>query len=122
MTMDKFCVGQSAESETEVTIGLTINRMGLDGSDVLSTPSLLALMEQCCIVSSEPSLPVGYTTVGYAVDAMRHMAPTSVGAIVKVRCVLTAVDRNRLTYDIEAFEGDKQIGVANHKRAVIPIN
>jgi predicted thioesterase len=29
------------------------------------------------------------------------------------------VDGNRLTYSIEAFEGDKKIGVATHRRAVI---
>ena len=120
MSMEKFTAGQSAVLEAEVTRDLTVNRMGKEGPDVLSTPSLLALMEQCCIKSSEPHLPDGHTTVGYAVDGMRHMAPTALGATVTVKCVLTGVDRNRLTYDIEAFEGDKQIGVANHKRAVIP--
>jgi predicted thioesterase len=38
---------------------------------------------------------------------------------VRVKSVLTEVDGNRLTYSLEAFEGDKIIGVAIHKRAVI---
>ena len=58
--------------------------------------------------------------MGYAVDGMRHMAPTALGGRVNVRSELTEVDRNRLTFAIEAFEGDKKIGVATHKRAVIP--
>jgi fluoroacetyl-CoA thioesterase len=119
MTMDKFAPGQSAELEAEVTEELTINRMGREGAEVLSTPSLLGLMEQCSIQASEPYLPDEYTTVGYAVDGMRHMAPTPIGARVRVRSVLTEVDRNRLTFSIEAFEGEKKIGVAVHKRAVI---
>lgn len=118
--MDKFEIGQSAETQTEVTEPLTINRMGRPGAEVLSTPSLLKLMEQCCIEASDPYLPDGSTTVGYAVDGMRHVAPTAIGGVVTVKAVLTEVDRNRLTYEIEAHEGDTQIGVATHKRAVIP--
>ena len=118
--MDKFETGQSAETLTEVTEPLTINRMGRPGAEVLSTPSLLKLMEECCIEASDPYLPDGSTTVGYAVDGMRHVAPTAIGGVVTVKAVLTEVDRNRLTYQIEAHEGDTQIGVAVHKRAVIP--
>ena len=118
--MDKFETGQSAETQTEVTEPLTINRMGRPGAEVLSTPSLLKLMEECCIEASDPYLPDGSTTVGYAVDGMRHVAPTAIGGVVTVKAVLTEVDRNRLTYEIEAYEGDTQIGVATHKRAVIP--
>ena len=120
MSMERFSPGQSAEIEVEVTDALTINRMGRPGAEVLSTPSLLSLMEQCSITASDPFLPSGHTTVGYAVDGMRHMAPTAMGQKVIVSAVLTEVDRNRLTYSIEAFEGEKKIGVAIHKRAVIP--
>ena len=119
MSMEKFRPGQSAELEAEVTKEMTINRMAREGAEVLSTPELLSLMEYASIKASEPYLPEGHTTVGYAVDGMRHMAPTPIGGNVRVRSVLTEVDRNRLTYSIEAFEGDKKIGVATHKRAVI---
>ena len=119
MTMEKFQPGQGAELEVEVTKELTINKMGREGAEVLSTPALLGLMENASIKASEPYLPEGYTTVGYAVDGLRHLAPTPIGERVRVRTELTEVDRNRLTYSIEAFEGDKKVGVANHKRAVI---
>jgi predicted thioesterase len=119
MTMEKFKVGQSAEMDVAVTKEMTVNRMGRAGADVLSTPALLGLMEGVSIKASEPFLTKGYTTVGYAVDGLRHMAPTSLDGKVHLKAVLTEVDRNRLTYSIEAFEGDKKIGVAIHKRAVI---
>ena len=121
MTTQAIKPGQSGQIEVEVTQDLTTNRMGKPGADVLSTPSLLLLMERACIATSDADLVDGHTTVGYAVDRMRHLAPTPLGATVTVKAVLTAVEGNRLTYDIEALEGDKQIGVANHKRAVIPI-
>ncbi len=122
MSMEKFQPGQSHEAEIEVTKDMTTNRMGREGADVLSTPSLLGLMEQASIRATEPHLPEGHTTVGYAVDGLRHMAPTAIGNKVQVKSVLTEVDRNRLTFSIEVFDGDKKIGVAIHKRAVISTN
>ena len=119
MTMENLSPGQSAKIEVEVTRELSTNPRDREGADVLSTPALLGLMERCSAKASKPYIPDGCTTVGYAVDGMRHMAPTAIGARVQVRSVLTKVDRNRLTYSIEAFEGEVKIGVAVHKRAVI---
>ncbi len=119
MDLQRLKPGQTAETETTVTKPMTVNRMGREGADVLSTPALLMLMEEVSIRASEPFLPERSTTVGYAVDGMRHVAPTALGATVRVRCELTGVDRNRLTYELEAFEGETRIGFATHKRAVI---
>jgi len=117
--MDEPRPGQSADLERKVTKSLTTNRTGREGDDVLSTPSLLDLMEKACIEATEASLPEGSPTVGYAVDGLRHLAPTPIGEKVRVHAVLTHVEGNRLTYSVEAFEGEKRIGVAIHKRAVI---
>ncbi len=119
--MQNIAPGQEATLEIEVTADLTTNRMGKQGADVLSTPHLLGLMENASIRATDPHLPDGYTSVGYAVDGLRHIAPTNVGQTVRVHSILTEIDRNRLTYQIEAFEGNKQIGRAVHKRAIIPI-
>jgi fluoroacetyl-CoA thioesterase len=119
MPTENLASGDAAEMEVEVTADLTINRMGRPGADVLSTPSLLKLMEMCSIEVTDPRLSDGHVTVGYAVDGLRHMAPTAIGAVVRIRSVITEVNGTRLSYEIEAFDGDKQIGVAKHKRAVI---
>ena len=119
MSIDDIKPGQIAVTETTVTLDLTTNRMGRPGAEVLSTPSLLNLMEQCCIEASDSYLAPKHTTVGYAVDGMRHMAPTAIGQVVTVKTELTEVIHNRLTYSIKAYEGEKQIGVAIHKRAII---
>ena len=120
MATQNIQTGQEGILDVEVTKDLTTNRMGREGADVLSTPHLLGLMENASIQAADKHLPEGYTTVGYAVDGLRHIAPTSVGGRVRVRSVLTEIDRNRLTFEIEAHEGDKQIGKAVHKRAIIP--
>ena len=119
MTAHRLELGQSAELKVEVTAELSVNPTGRPGGDVLSTPSLLKLMEQCSSKASLPYLPDGHTTVGYAVDGMRHLAPAALGATVLIRSVIERVDGNRITYSIEAFDGAKKIGVATHKRALI---
>lgn len=121
MTMESFQPGQRFEQEIEVAMEHTTNRMGKPGADVLSTPALLGLMEGACIAQSEPHMPAEHTTVGYAVDGLRHLAPTPVGNTIRIAVELTEVDRNRLAYSIEALEGDKRVAVATHKRAVIPV-
>ena len=111
--------GQSAEQVITVDKDMTTNRTGKEGADVLSTPALLGLMEDTSIKATDHLLPKGFTTVGFAVDGLRHIAPTSIGGKVTVRAELTGVDKNKLTYSIEASEGDKKIGVASHRRAII---
>ena len=125
--MDKFTVGQVFKKNYVVSEAHTTNRMGKPGADVLSTPSLLGLMEGTCILQYVDYLPENHTSVGYAVDKLRHMAPSALGEEVQITVTLTAVDGNRLTYDIKAEQssneetGYKTVAVAIHKRAVIPI-
>ncbi len=113
-------VGHSVELEFEVTTEYTINRSGKKGAEVLSTPSLLHMMEMTCIEATDHRLPEGFVTVGFAVDGLRHLAPTALGSKVKIRAELTKVDGRKLTYRIEAHEGEDKIGVATHGRAAIP--
>ena len=120
MAVNDVKPGLAADLDVEVTAAMTINRTGHEGADVLSTPSLLGLMERCSINAADPHLGNDSVTVGYAVDGLRHLAPTALGSRVQVRAELVEVDGNRLSFTIEAHEGDKKIGVASHKRAIIP--
>jgi predicted thioesterase len=120
MDLSNIQPGQSAEQVVFVTKDMTTNRTGKEGADVLSTPALLGLMEDTSIKATDDRLPKGFTTVGFAVDGLRHIAPTSIGGKVTVRSELTNIDKNKLSYSIEAYEGDTKIGVASHRRAVIP--
>ena len=49
MNTSKLEVGQSESTEVKITTDLTTNRTGNKGDDVLSTPSMLGLMEGACI-------------------------------------------------------------------------
>ena len=86
-----------------------------------STPSMISLMEQASLVALEDHLTLEQTSVGFEVN-VRHLAPSSIGATVVAKAELTDIDRNRLTFSVEAFDNDTKIGEGTHRRAVISSN
>jgi fluoroacetyl-CoA thioesterase len=85
---------------------------------VLSTPSMIQLMEQTCLLSAVPHLDAGETTVGTHV-CVSHVAAATEGETVSVTGRLTEVVKRRLRYDVRATVGDRVLGEGTHERAVI---
>ena len=83
-----------------------------------STPAMIQLMEQASSEVVSGSLQEGEVSVGIEVN-VRHLAASDIGATIVARAELVEVDRNRLTFQVEAFDGDKKIGDGTHKRAII---
>src|SRR5687768_16334986 len=85
---------------------------------VLSTPSMIQLMEQSCLQSVVPHLSDGETTVGTHV-CVSHVAAAAAGDEETVTCELSEVNKRRLTFQVRAAAGDKLLGEGTHQRAVI---
>ena len=83
-----------------------------------STPSMIQLMEQSSITAIDHFLEPGRTSVGFEVN-VRHIAPAPIGARIVAYSELTGVDRNRLTFRVEAYDGETKIGEGTHRRAII---
>ena len=83
-----------------------------------STPSMISLMEQAAIEAIQEYLEEGQTTVGYEVN-VRHLAPAGIGATITAHAELLEVDRNRLNFQVEAYDGEHKIGEGTHRRAII---
>ena len=83
-----------------------------------STPSMILLMEQASMNALDEYLEEGQTSVGFEVN-VRHVAPADIGATVTAHAELTEVDRNRLTFRVEAYDGDRKLGEGTHRRAII---
>lgn len=83
-----------------------------------STPAMIQLMEQAAMAGVVDQLQDGEVSVGIEVN-VRHLAPADIGATIVAHAELVEVDRNRLTFKLEAFESDRKIGEGTHKRAVI---
>ncbi len=88
------------------------------GIKVLSTPSMIALMEISCHRTVEPHLEEGLTTVGTYV-CVHHRAPAPVGSEVRVRTRLVSVEGRKLVFRVEALWGERLIGDGEHHRFVV---
>lgn len=83
-----------------------------------STPAMIQLMEQSAMAALLDHLEEGEVSVGIEVN-VRHLAPADIGATITAHSELVEIDRNRLTFQVEAYDGDKKIGDGTHKRAII---
>jgi len=84
----------------------------------LSTPHLVALMENAARVLVDPLLQPGQSTVGTRVE-LRHLAPTPVGMTVRLSAELVSVEGRRLSFHVDAWDEVEKIGECEHERFVI---
>lgn len=116
--MAELKIGTEYTIEAEVLENMTARQIGSGEASVLSTPSLLALMEEAAWKSVAPMLEEGQSTVGtFAV--LKHLAATPQGMRVRVVARLTAVDRRKLSFFIEAFDAAEKVAEAEHERFII---
>ena len=50
---------------------------------------------------------------------MRHLAPADIGKTIIAHAEMTEIDRNCLTFQVEAYNGETKIGEGTHHRAII---
>jgi fluoroacetyl-CoA thioesterase len=88
---------------------------------VLSTPSMISMMERSATALAREHLPDGKGTVGFEV-CVKHVA----GAVEGSTCTVSAqlrevVHERKLRFDVEVRQGDRTIGVGTHERRVIDL-
>jgi predicted thioesterase len=115
MTLKPGLIGEITHVVTEADTAATY-ASGL--VPTLSTPHLVALMENAARAAVHDQLSEGQSTVGTRVE-MQHLAPTPVGMEVRVRAELLEVDRRRLRFRVEAWDAAEKIGECDHERFVI---
>ncbi|GIX46787.1 MAG: thioesterase [Candidatus Tectimicrobiota bacterium] len=118
MTFPNLKPGLSAEVSAVVDDSMVVKHVG--GEGVLSTPSMISMMERAGIEAVQAALPEGHTTVGFEVN-VKHFAPTPKGKRVTARAELLEVDGRKLRFKVEAFDEEKKIGEGTHRRAVVQI-
>jgi fluoroacetyl-CoA thioesterase len=110
--------GMSREDSFPITIENSAIHIGSGSSRVLATPWMIAFMERvshhllmCC-------LPEGYSSVGTHLD-IHHLAPTPVGATIRIRAEVESVEGIRVYFSVEAWDNLEKIGEGKHERVVI---
>jgi fluoroacetyl-CoA thioesterase len=85
---------------------------------VLSTPSMIGLIEGTCLQAVEAHLDEGETTVGTHV-CVSHQAAAGEGEQITVRCRLASVEKRRLTFDVSVDGAAGRLSEGTHQRAVV---
>jgi len=85
---------------------------------VLSTPSMIQLLEETCLKSIEQFLDATETSVGTHVN-VSHSGAASSGEEIEVKVKLTRIVKRRLTFETEVFSPRGVISEGSHERAVV---
>ena len=91
---------------------------GSGALEVFATPAMIALMEKTCLMGVYDKIGEGNTTVGIAVN-IKHLKASPVGATIRCEAELIEVDRRRLVFKVQCFEGENLTGEGIHERFVV---
>ena len=111
-------IGLTCTSTTVVDKNNTALALGSGDMEVLATPAMVALMENAAMKAVAPHLEDGQSTVGSQITTS-HLAPSFLGATVTATATLTAVEGRKLTFSIEAHDGQTLIGSGTHIRYIV---
>jgi predicted thioesterase len=106
------------EDSFPITMENSAIHLGSGSSRVLATPWMIAFMERVSHRLLTCCLPEGYSSVGTHLD-VRHLAPTPVGATIRVRTEVLSLDGHRVNFAVEAWDELEKIGEGKHERVVI---
>jgi fluoroacetyl-CoA thioesterase len=85
---------------------------------VLSTPTMIQLIEMTCLHAAQEHLDDGETTVGTHV-CVSHEAAVFEGEEFEIVGRLTEVNRRRLTFEVEVTGPQGVVSRGTHQRAVV---
>ena len=112
---DSLATGLEADATYTVTADMSPAHLPVK---VLSTPSMVGLIEGTCLGAVQDHLDEGETTVGTHV-CVSHTGAASEGEDVVVRCRLTKIEKRRLTFEVEVDAPRGRISEGTHQRTVI---
>jgi fluoroacetyl-CoA thioesterase len=116
--MTELTSGIRGVRDVLVTEKNTAKALGSGGLPVYATPSMIAQMELCAVVSVQPYLPEGSSTVGTRID-VKHLSATPVGMTVRCETELVEVDRRRLVFSCRAYDEAGLIGEGTQERFIV---
>ena len=111
-------IGTSKELVVTSTPDMGVPHLGPRGQ-VVSTPSMISLMEQASLQAIAPFLDPDENSVGTKV-CITHSAAARIPSQVTVRSRLSEFTGRRYVFEVEAYnEEGKKMGEGTHERAVI---
>jgi fluoroacetyl-CoA thioesterase len=109
--------GVSRVNRITVDSGRTISFMGEEGR-VYATPRMIGDIEYTCRNLILEHADAGEDSVGVEV-AVKHLAPTLLGATVEITVRVTAVEGRKVTFDLAAKDELDEVCRGTHTRFVV---
>ena len=113
-------IGLASEETIRVTNEMVVDFMGEKGR-VLSTPSMIQLMEQRCRLMIKPYLDSTQESVGTKIN-VEHLSAVPAGKYVRVRATITQVEERRCVFKVEAFHKQTKVGKGTHERFIVELD
>lgn len=86
----------------------------------LASPRMIGHMEYAARDAVLAHLDEGQDTVGTRVD-IKHLGATPLGDEVTYKATVTAVEGNKVTFDVEAVDSRETVGSGTHERHIIDV-
>ena len=111
--------GLTGQSEMIVKEEDLISPLGDFAADVLSTPRLIQLLEAAAIDAIQEFIPTDQVSLGTEVR-MKHLSATPLGMKVTANALLKGVEKNRLSFLVDAYDEREKVAEGEHERVLIP--
>ncbi len=111
--------GIALEKKFQVKGDHLASHLGTGKFKLLSTASMIAYLEICCVELIEEYLLDGLDTVSAEIN-VKHLFPVKEGEFIHCKAILKFIDNNKLFFDI-AVINDKgiSIGIGAHERYIV---
>jgi fluoroacetyl-CoA thioesterase len=120
VNMNELSVGLAREIEFDVNEERSAVTIGSGTLQVLGTPAIAVMVEQVCRGMVDPLLDAGKTTVGSLLK-IKHLAPTPIGDVIRLRAEIISIERNTLAFEVRLWDSVELVGEAHHQRVIIDV-
>jgi predicted thioesterase len=110
--------GLIGKSEMVVREEDLVSTLGNVAVDVLSTPRLIQLLEAAAIEAIQGFIPSDQLSLGTQVK-IKHLSPTPLGMKVTAHAILKEVDKNRLSFLVDAHDEKDKVAEGEHERILV---
>lgn len=93
----------------------TAEKIGSGLLPVLSTPSLVAMIENTSLLACKDFLTEGESTVGVSMS-IEHLLPSAVGDTISVTSTLLKAGKRSFSFEFEVTSKNKRIAKGTHVR------
>ena len=116
--ISRIRLGMTAEKTVTVTPEMTVGHFVANMPQVYATPMMILHMEMAAGSSIASHLTEGFISVGMDVK-VRHLAATPAGRTVRAVSRVVQIDPTSVTFEVEAWDGDRKIGDGTHRRGIV---